>query len=215
MKDPIIITGIPRSGLSMVAGITFLCGAYGGVLSPPNKQQRRQLYENPIIVEHLIDKQLTDVSYLKSIVTGAFRQAKEKVWFVKHSKILLQWKVWHEAYPNAKWVFVRRKGEDIVHSCMNTSYMDDCQTEDEWVNWVKHRLGLMLDMRNATDNVWDVWPQKIIDGRFYEIEHCIYDLCLPWKEQDVIKLITPALYSEYKRSNNGKSNGSGCYCHPW
>jgi hypothetical protein len=32
-RHPIIITGIPRSGASMIAGVVHRCGAFGGEMS--------------------------------------------------------------------------------------------------------------------------------------------------------------------------------------
>jgi hypothetical protein len=46
MKDPILITGAARSGTSMTAGVINICGAFGGVLSGPNKNNKKGMFEN-------------------------------------------------------------------------------------------------------------------------------------------------------------------------
>ena len=53
-NDIIIITGMPRSGTSMVAGIIDICGAYGGKLAEANEFNKKGMFENTYIREELI-----------------------------------------------------------------------------------------------------------------------------------------------------------------
>ena len=45
-REPILITGAARSGTSLCAGTTNICGAWGGSLSGPTKYNRKGMFEN-------------------------------------------------------------------------------------------------------------------------------------------------------------------------
>ena len=53
MNDPILITGAARSGTSMVAGAINICGAFGGNMRGPNKNNEKGMFENVRIVQNL------------------------------------------------------------------------------------------------------------------------------------------------------------------
>lgn len=143
--DPILITGCARSGTSMVAGIVNLCGAFGGRLSGPNKNNAKGMFENseirnnivkPFLQDHGYDKlgqyPLPDVDELwlpKNLrgrvldVMRAQGYDGQSTWFYKGAKLCLVWPIWEYAFPHAKWVIVRRRDEDIVQSCRRTAFM--------------------------------------------------------------------------------------------
>jgi len=49
-----LITGAPRSGTSMIAGIIAKCGAFGGKTSPPNPNNQKGMFENMYIRNQLV-----------------------------------------------------------------------------------------------------------------------------------------------------------------
>ena len=52
-KPPILVTGIPRSGTSIIAGVVNLCNAFSGNISV-NNSKRRGMYENIQVREKIV-----------------------------------------------------------------------------------------------------------------------------------------------------------------
>ncbi len=142
---PILITGCARSGTSMVGGIINICGAFGGKLYGPTRYNQKGMFENSSIRENV------DKTYLKSIhcdpkgqdplpdtsslpIPRDWKQKVENImlkegykkgpWFYKGARNCLVWPVWHYAFPEAKWIIVRRRTVDIAESCINTAFMN-------------------------------------------------------------------------------------------
>lgn len=143
-RSPILITGCARSGTSMVAGVINICGAFGGRMSGPNKNNQKGMFENHRIrnqvvkpyyrhigVDPLGQYPLPDVDNL--VIPTGWRKRVEAVieeegyqggpWMYKGAKMCQFWPVWHYAFPHAKWIIVRRKTSDIIRSCMKTGFM--------------------------------------------------------------------------------------------
>ena len=144
MKEPILITGCARSGTSMVAGVINLCGAFGGKMSGPNKNNQKGMFENHRIRQNIVKPYLRKlevdplgqyplpnikgldipVNWREDVIKIMIDQGyKDGEWFYKGAKMCLHWPVWDYAFPNAKWIIVRRRTGDIVRSCLHTSFM--------------------------------------------------------------------------------------------
>ena len=108
----------------------------------------------------------------------------------------LIWPEWHKAFPDAKWIIVRRRTNDIVNSCMRTGFMNAFQTPEGWRDWVEHHLERFQEMYAAELNILEVWPSKFVAGDFDEIKRVIDALGLKWKEDRVLEFVEPALWSE-------------------
>lgn len=144
MTEPILITGCARSGTSMVAGVVNMCGAFGGHMSGPTKSNRRGMFENSYIRQHIVKPYLRqagadplgqyplpDVNDM--VLPRDWRRRIEQViqeqgyergpWMYKGAKMCLMWPVWNYAFPGARWVIVRRRTGDIVNSCLRTGFM--------------------------------------------------------------------------------------------
>lgn len=128
----------------MVAGIINTCGAFGGNMSGPTKNNQKGMFENAKIRNTIVkpylesigadklgqyplpdmEKVLIPVNWRKRIESVMVDEGyKRGPWFYKGAKMCLFWPVWHHAFENAKWVIVRRKDEDIVNSCVRTGFM--------------------------------------------------------------------------------------------
>lgn len=213
-QSPILITGCARSGTSLVAGVINICGAFGGHTGPGNKWNEKGLFENMRIRE--IDK-----AYLRSIgvdpkgqkplpntsklsipsdwkdkIQGAIIQDgyKEGPWFYKGARNCLTWPVWHYAFPNAKWVIVRRRSADIAESCLKTSFMNAYDTYDEWIKWVQHHENCFVEMIKAGLNVKTIWPERMVKGDYEQMYELVEWLGLSWKSEEVMQFIEPKLW---------------------
>lgn len=219
-KSPILITGCARSGTSLMAGIINICGAFGGKMSGPNNYNKKGLFENIAI------KQQVDKGYLKSIgmdpkgqkplpdtgnlpIPSNWSQQVENImlaegykegeWFYKGARSCLMWPVWHYAYPNAKWIVVRRKTADIVNSCMSTAFMNAYNHPEGWLNWVHHHERCFVEMVEAGLNVKQVWPERMVRGDYEQVLEMIEWLGLVWKPIDVMEHIEPKLWKARKK----------------
>lgn len=218
-QSPILITGCARSGTSLIAGIINICGAFGGKMFGATKHNQKGMFENSSIVK--IDK-----DYLRSISMDPKGQGplpdtnsisipsdwKDRIheavvndgyqggpWFYKGARSCLVWPVWNYAFPNAKWVVVRRRGLDIVDSCMSTGFMDRYTTEEGWMDWVHHHEEKFVEMIQAGLNVKQVWPERLIKGNYEQLYEVIDWLGLEWKPDEVMAFIEPKLWKAKRK----------------
>jgi hypothetical protein len=228
MESPILITGAARSGTSMVAGVINQCGAFGGKMSGPNRNNAKGMFENSYIRNSIVKPYLRklnvdakgqyplpDINNLKPypelrqhvIDTMLSQGYQSGPWMYKGAKMCLHWPIWNTAFPNAKWIIVRRRSEGIVNSCMRTGFMNafDKQivrkavqvntAEEGWKWWVKHHEKKFVEMFQAGLNGKSIWPHRMIDGDFSELRHIIEWLGLDYDEKKVKEFIEPKLYN--------------------
>lgn len=219
MIDPILVTGPARSGTSMVAGIISLCGVWGGNTSGPNRHNKRGMFENtdirntvvkPFLREneldsmaqkplpedwHLKEWKTQGESWRKRILAVIKNQGYESgPWYYKGAKMVLMWTIWHAAFPNAKWIYVRRNTEDIVWSCMRTGFMRAYKYPNGWRNWVAVHLRRKKQMVNAGLDVRVVSPEKLIRGQFDDMRDTCSYFGLDWNERDIREFVSPNLW---------------------
>ena len=230
MIDPILITGCARSGTSLVAGAINICGAFGGNMSGPNRNNAKGMFENVRIRNCITKPYLRDIGcdalgqyplpdINKLTIPYDWRRRIEQVmiedgyksgpWFYKGAKMGLFWPVWHYAFPNAKWIIVRRKSSDIVNSCVKTSFMRAFQNEKNqkavgasteeagWLWWVHQHEQRFIDMIQAGVNIKIVWPERMVGGDYQQIMETMNWLGLPWKSE-VLSFIDPKLWKARK-----------------
>jgi hypothetical protein len=220
VKRPVLITGCARSGTSMTAGVIDICGGWGGVMSGATPNNKKGMFENaeirnklvkPTLVKEKCDPKgqypLPDISAFDKYSPVVWRdrvlgimlnqglgtEGTDK-WYYKGAKMVLMWNLWHQAFPEATWIIVRRKDEDIINSCLKTGFMDAYQDEEGWGVWVEEHKKRFIQMYEAGLNIYEVYPQKMIDGNFEEMEAVIGCCGLNWKEQEVKEFIAPELW---------------------
>jgi len=224
LNDPILITGCARSGTSMTAGVINLCGAWGGNTAGPNKSNRRGMFENTDIrngivkpffrsmgVDPMGQKPLPNIDEVKLVSQEfiinwrlqiqevlkrhGYKLDSDVQWFYKGAKMCLHWPVWNRAYPDAKWIIVRRKSSDIVKSCLKTGFMRAYSNEGGWFKWIDEHKERFIEMREAGLNIQYVWPQQMIDRDLTEVKRVITTLGLKWNQKKIESFIEPALWS--------------------
>ena len=217
MKDPILITGCARSGTSMSAGIVNICGAFGGGMTGPTRNNKKGMIENSRIRNEVIkiylrkincdplgqfplpniDYLLDDSEWLKVKVLQIMKDQgllSNMDWFYKGAKMCLIWPLWYKAFPGAKWIIIRRDREEIVQSCMKTSFMRAFDEPEGWRWWVHEHLLRFGEMWHCGLNIREIWPRKIIEGNLSELKDVINWLGLPWREKEILDFISPALW---------------------
>jgi hypothetical protein len=231
MDAPILITGCARSGTSMVAGCVNLCGAFGGNMSGPNKNNAKGMFENHVIREQIVkpylqsvgaDKMgqfpLPDIENLKiplnwkSRVESVIQSQgyEDGSWMYKGAKMVLVWPLWHYAFPNAKWIIVRRRTGDIINSCLKTSFMRaftnlknqkkvGVETErDGWLWWVRWHEQRFVEMIQEGLNVKVVWPERMVTGDYQQLYEAIEWAGLDWSSE-IYNFIDPKLWKARRK----------------
>ena len=226
-RDPILITGAARSGTSMVAGVIDICGAWVGDTSGPNRSNQKGMFENVEIRNNIVKPYLQDLGVDKMgqyplphpeglMIPRNFRDQIESVlrkqgykdgpWMYKGAKMCLIWPVWHYAFPNAKWIIVRRKTSDIINSCCKTAFMraftrqDTCRRvgakdeQDGWLWWVHQHEERFREMMDVGLNIKVVWPERMVNGDYQQIMDTIEWLGLEWQGFKIHQFIEPKLW---------------------
>ncbi len=214
MNQPIFITGAERSGSSLIARIFSMCGAFTGVINKMYENVELKQICHTYLEKYKVNNEL--ICPTKSLTIPI--NWKEKVdaillgcecykdgpWMFKDSQLTRMWPVWHFAYPNAKWVIVRRKTPDIIHSCVKTSYMKmfkdvkncmkvNAKTEQEgWLWWIHEYEKRFVEMIEAGVNIKQVWPERMVTGDYQQIYETLEWLGLPW-DYKIVETIDPLL----------------------
>ena len=107
----------------------------------------------------------------------------------------LIWKEWNKAFPNAKWIIVRRRTSDIVSSCTKTAFMrsfKDIRNQQEvgvngewegWLWWVSQHQKRFVEMIEAGLNCKVIWPERMINGDYEQMKETIEWLGLKWNPE--------------------------------
>lgn len=193
---PILITGAARSGTSMVAGLINMCGAFGGDMSGPTRNNARGMFENACIRNQIVKPYLRqqgydpmgqfplpDVSHLpipadwKDRIRTVLAEeglTPDARWMYKGAKICLMWPVWAHAFPRAKWVIVRRRSADIADSCCKTNFMRAFRRQE---------FRKAVGARTERDG-W-IWWIRQHEQRFVEMLNEGVDAKIVWPERMV------------------------------
>lgn len=236
MKAPILITGAARSGTSMVAGIINMCGAFGGDMSGPNRSNKKGMFENARIRNTIVKPYLSQIGVdpkgqyplpdIKNLLIPVnIKQRVEQVirdegysegpWMYKGAKMTLTWPIWHFAFPNAKWIIVRRRTGDITNSCLHTGFMNAFHNThnqkavgvnnevDGWTWWVNQHIERFNEMMNGEEgiNVKIIWPHRMVSGDYTQIQEMVEWLGLKWNSE-VLSFIDPLLW--HARNKGGE-----------
>jgi len=222
MKDPILIVGCARSGTSMTAGIFNICGAFGGDMYGANAFCQKGVFENIEIRLNIVRPHLKkigcDPSAQKPLPNNrqvfevsaneakAFRGRVQLViqhqgyrdgeWFYKCPKSCHLWYLWHLAFPEAKWVIVKREHAGIVASCQKTRFMRAYRDAAGWQSWVDVHERRFAEMKTAGLNVTEFWPSELIAGNFEPAQKLIESFGLTWQEKLCRAFIDPHLYTK-------------------
>ncbi len=230
---PVIITGIPRSGTSMVAGVTHLCGAWKGITVQGGKANPKGFFENHDLRENVIKPILKDMGMdprgqyplpetntikipfdLKDRVIEKIKKqgwTSDQPWMWKGAKISLLWPIWAHAFPNAKWILVRRRSADIVYSCMHTGFMSafgflenqarvNVMTEREgWLWWIHQHEAKFVEMINSGLNIKTIFPERMVEGDYQQMKETIEWAGLDWNSKGVFDFIEPKFWKERQR----------------
>lgn len=205
-KDPLIITGVPRSRTSLTMQLLQISGLFLGKVSgvtkanpiPPGQMENTEVINKvvkPELKAHGYDpkgqypvppidfcdlnpqKRQQVLSIMKS--QGLKEEAN---WGVKLCKSVWNFAGWSYAFPNATWIIVRRRDEDIIKSCMSpkASFMNAYNTPDGWQWWInEHYKRFELIKQNCT--AYELDTDAVVNKDFTQLKAIIEAVGLKWK----------------------------------
>lgn len=235
VPTPILVTGCGRSGSSMIAGVLNICGAFVGNVGGENKNFENVKVRESLIVPYLrslnvdtlcqfplpnVDNMPIPVNWKTNIID--IMQAdgyKSGPWLCKGASLCLTWPVWNYAFPNAKWLIVRRRTGDIISSCLKTDFMRAFRSKqvrgaisvdserDGWLWWVHQHEKRFVEMIMEGLNCRVIWPERMVYGDYEQMYETIDWLGLKWKT-DVLAFIDPKFWKVRRQLDVKKSSVS-------
>ena len=221
LESPILVTGCARSGTSLIAGTLHFCGAWVGHVTGKTRHNQKGQFENNFIRDKIVKRYLTSIGadplgqnplpkidnlpidmYMGKKVREAMLEQGydgQQQWLYKGAKMCLIWPVWSVAFQKAQWVIVRRKDEEIVRSCLRTAFMRKYKDAAGWHRWVDFHLARFEEMKQQSDNVMEVWPEKMFKGDFSEIKKVVANLGLDWNRETVHDFLDFRLWNKGKQ----------------
>lgn len=223
INRPIFITGVERSGSSIIAKIIQYCGAWAGDTTEKFENIKIKQLVNSLYVQRGFDINgqfpipntediLIPNNWGGHIDDYLMRErfSGENLWMYKNHRICQIWPIWNYAYPDAKWIIVRRRTGDIISSCMKTAYMSafknkqnqqliNVKNEQEgWLWWVHEHEKLFVGMIENGLNCKVIWPERMAIGDFAQIYEMLKWLDLPWRD-DIPGLVSPLFDKSLQR----------------
>jgi hypothetical protein len=221
MKDLILVTGAQRAGVSILGGALWACGARGGRFAQAKVADGRGGFENTEIRDCLVRPFLEGLGcdprgqspvpktgelwQAPDEVVQSWRRTVLRIWdtqtpgadvnFYCSTLSALVWPMWTRAFPEAKWLFVRRNPEEIVRACLQTAWMDGYQDAAGWAGWVSHYNACFDGIAERAPSV-SIYPHAS-QGReqgMAEMESAITALGLEWDPVRVYDLLAPVLW---------------------
>lgn len=214
MTNPILITGADRSGSGLIAKILSICGAFSGETTSLHENKSIldfmdfyvRLNSVPPFMPNFIGKDFDSFNW-REIVFDKLKEEglkENSIFFCKSPLIAQTWPLWHDAFPNAKWLLIRRKPGSIIRSCMKTAYMNrfkkkdnrkaiGVKTEQEgWLWWIHEYEKKFIEISGTVPDCTIVWPERMTNGDFEQIKQIVQSCGLEWKDE-IIDIITPLL----------------------
>jgi len=213
MLDPIIVTGLPRSRTSMTMQMLELSDLFvGNVLGPTTANPQRQMEEREIIdkiqkvhfkkfkFDPMGQKPLPPIKWyepdpkrkqrtLDIMVSNGLKE--NTIWGFKDSKASLDWRCWEKAFPNVIWIVTERKDEDVIQSCLRTSFMKRYSDEKGWQFWIDEHKKRFTDMFENCKNIYKLNTDDVVHFKFDDLENIIKKIGLNWDYEKIKKQVKP------------------------
>ena len=218
MGTPVFVTGVERSGSTIIAKIIASCGAYSGEVTPRMENIKiKKLLDHYYLFEDSDPRGQYPLPNIHTLTihdnwydqVGMLLGDKidSKPWVYKSTRIAQTWKLWAQAFPDAKWIIVRRKPGDVIHSCLKTGYMKAFKHEWErnkvgvhteaegWNWWIHEQEKRFMEMVGAQLDLKLVWPERMVKGDFDQVFEMLEWLQLPYDQNKVRNLVKPMLWN--------------------
>ncbi len=209
MSQPILVTGLPRSGTSLIAGALAVCGAWTGLTAAPTPWNRKGGFENEALKDQFVKPVLAllgadplgldplpapgtlppiDPAAFRDLVLAALARQGwdgQQRWLFKDAKLALIAPLWIAAFPEADWIVVRRRRDAVIASALRAEPMARRLGYDwaRWKSWAHDYLA-HLEALTAAVNVWaEVWPERDVFGDLTRLAPVVAGLGLTWRPE--------------------------------
>ena len=201
--NPILVTGTARSGTSLITGVIAKLGAWAGITVPGGPDNPMGFFENILIREAVMKGHLAslgadilgqdaipepvdvDTAVGPMIRYGVNTIARSQgygggPWVYKDARLAQVYPAWHNAFPMATWILVRRSREGILASCGDTQFMN-ARGIDDWEKWVDtYLLGIARLADDPAIKTIDVSFDKFIAGENQEFSDAMHKCGIGW-----------------------------------
>ena len=207
-RPPILITGAPRSGTSLVAGIFHKCGAWLGACAGEHTGNPKGFFEN-LALRNGINK--TMLAMLQADYRGVTSLPPRYVdfdialkglvydniscggcptdgsWAFKDPKLALLWRPWARSFPDATWIIVDRPLEDSASSSQAT-FLNYNTGEEKWGHamWMEHAREYRVrldDIEAHVERCYRIDTEALIAGDFSQIREAVESTGLTWSSE--------------------------------
>ncbi len=214
IPPPIMIAGSACSGLDNIASVLHHAGLWSGIYSfdKTRRSKYHPAFINGKILQEISRPLMKcgrrgDIfgqAYLptkrdrnwmntkeeadwlcKNLTSIILKQGYEEgQWFIMCAKACLVWTVWNRAFPDAHWILVRRKKEDVIVDCLERPYMRAYRTEAGWGEWYDIHVECFNEMIcDLKKRIHIVWLEPVLSGDYNELQvalsHCSVDNSVP------------------------------------
>jgi hypothetical protein len=218
MNQPIFVTAVERSGSTLIAKTLDICGVFTGKTSTMYENLGVKLLSEQYLANNKNGYLMPDTQELsipvdwKAQVDKSLKNEgyKDGLWLYKGWQITQMWPIWHYAYPNARWIIVRRRTGDIIHSCVKTGYMKTFKDssnlkivnvnteEDGWLWWIHQYEKRFVEMIEAGIDCKQIWPERMVHGDYQQVYEMLEWLGLKWTSK-IIETIDPMLIKSRRK----------------
>lgn len=224
---PIFITGVPRSGTSLVAQLIKECNIFSGKISKMQENLDLLEFEQSYYLSLGGDSeaQFPIIDTEKLLIPNNWRAKVEKIlldqgykvkipWMYKSHLLALIWPVWKQAFPNAKWIIVRRKPTEIIQSCLQTGYMKafknkenlkqiGVKTEEEGWKWMIDRYNeKFVELIESGVDAKVIWPHRFVYGDYSQAIEVVRWIGLEWN-RNILPIIDVKFVKVRRRNGVG------------
>ncbi|MGI3170717.1 sulfotransferase [Pseudooceanicola sp. C21-150M6] len=195
-ERPVFMVGLPRSATSMTMGLLHAHGLWLGQTVAGNAENPKGYFESRVLRDELVKPVLTALGVdplgvrslpdwevlppfptLRILIGKALRREKydfKMPWGFKDPKLTLLWPLFDAAFPQARWVIVRRDREKVLDSLCRTSFMARHSTSPEFWKPFCAAYDYRLDrLRRSGAQVFDVDSDRLAAGDTEQIETVI------------------------------------------
>ena len=182
--ENVFVTGVPRSGTSMVAALLAKSRVFSGM--PANEDLETSSFEHSVIKKAIIRPYLQSIDadpmgyfplptgglvpainpgkVLMILMASGYRGG---LWMVKSSRLLLMWQAMQTAFPHSLWVVVRRDANEIIRSCRATGMTATAAPKDmDWDKWIEYHEKQIVALKASGANVFEIWPNEFFRGEY-------------------------------------------------
>ena len=224
-KQPIFITGLPRSGTSMIAGSLASMGVWTGETIPGNKFNQKGYFENfvirqkvikPILMSHGFDplgvRKLPPRNFCPEVtlnqkyslanflyaVLDAQNCEEQQPWLYKDAKLSLIWRLMNQEFPNAIWIVVKRSRTDFIRSCLATDFMKQhSQQPNFWHDFAEAIEARLTDLSKTVHFHCSIDVDKIINGQFEDLREVCWRTGINFDKQKIEAFIDKSLMKKW------------------